>query len=159
LIEGGEWMVSYPASCCLTYHIAHLPGHADDGGWGTAVEREITQWIERASKADPWLAEHPPTIEWGPDVPSAEISPDEPIVPAVLGAAADVGRMGRIAGMDNWHDGATFTRLGGTPSLCFGAGDSGLAHAIDEFMPINDLMACAQSLAVAALRFCGHGET
>jgi len=158
LIEGGEWMVSYPASCRLTYHLAYLPGHADEGGWGTSVEREITEWIERVSRTDSWLAEHPPTIEWGPDVPSAEISPDEPIVPVVLGAAADVGRVGSIAGMDNWHDGATFTRLGGTPSICFGPGDSRLAHTIDECVPVDDLVACAQAIALAAVRFCGVGE-
>ena len=156
LIEGGEWVVSYPASCRLTYHVAYLPGQADKAGWGTAVEREIADWIERAARTDFWLAEHPPTVEWGPPVPAAEVSPDEPIVPVVLSAAADVGRPGRVAGMDNWHDGATFTRMGATPAVCFGPGEDRLAHTVDEHVPVDDLVACAQAIAVAALRFCGE---
>ena len=155
VIAGGEWIVSYPASCRVTYHVGYLPAHADEEGWGTAVAREITDWIQRAASADSWLADHPPTIEWAPEVPSAEVSADEPIVPALRAAAAAVGRAGGVAGLDNWHDGATFTRFGGTPSVCFGPGDIAAAHTVDESVPVADLVACAQALAVAAMRFCG----
>jgi acetylornithine deacetylase/succinyl-diaminopimelate desuccinylase-like protein len=30
-----------------------------------------------------------------------------------------------------------------------------VAHAVDEHVPVADLVRCAQALAVAALRFCG----
>jgi acetylornithine deacetylase/succinyl-diaminopimelate desuccinylase-like protein len=30
-----------------------------------------------------------------------------------------------------------------------------VAHTIDEYVPVDGLVACAQALAVAALRFCG----
>ena len=30
-----------------------------------------------------------------------------------------------------------------------------MAHAVDEFVPVADLVACAQALAIAALRWCG----
>jgi acetylornithine deacetylase/succinyl-diaminopimelate desuccinylase-like protein len=30
-----------------------------------------------------------------------------------------------------------------------------LAHAADERVPVDDLVACAQGIAVAAMRFCG----
>ena len=156
VISGGEWMVTIPSSCRLTYHVAYLPGHADADGWGTTVEREIADWVDRAARSDPWLADHPPTIEWGPDVPSAEIPPEHPIVQVMLDAGAAVGRPGRATGFDNWHDGATFTRFGGTPSICFGPSDIRLAHAVDESVPVADLVACAQAIALGALRFCGE---
>jgi acetylornithine deacetylase len=105
---------------------------------------------------DAWLAEHPPAVTWAPEVPSSEISPDEPVVRELLCAASDVGRPGTVAGLDNWHDGATFTPFGGTPSVAFGPGDVRLAHTIDESVPVDDLVACAQALAVAAIRFCGE---
>ncbi len=155
VIAGGEWMVSYPSSCRIVFHVAYLPVHADAEGWGTAVEQELVECVERAAGADPWLAENPPVIEWAPEVPSAEVRPDHPVVEAVLGASADVGRPGRVTGMDSWHDGATFTRFGGTPSICFGPGELGAAHTIDESVPVEDLVRCSQALAVAALRFCG----
>ncbi len=159
MISGGEWWVSYPSSCRLTVDVTYLPGHTDEQGWGTRVEREVTEWLERAAAADPWLAENPPAIEWSVDVPPAEVSPDEPIVATTLAAGADVGRPGRLTGLDSWHDGATFTRFGSTPSIAFGPrglGPSGerIPHTIDEHVPVDDLVACAQALAVAAMRFC-----
>ncbi len=60
LISGGEWMVSYPAACRLDYHIAYLPSYADAEGWGSRVRDEVTDWITRTAKADPWLEQiHP----------------------------------------------------------------------------------------------------
>ncbi|MDQ3858823.1 MAG: ArgE/DapE family deacylase [Actinomycetota bacterium] len=155
VISGGEWIVSYPSSCRITYHVEYLPSHADADGWGTAVEREIAGWIDRAARTDAWLAEHPPTIAWAPEVPAAEVSPDEPIVQTLLEAGAAVGRPGRPAGLENWHDGATFTRFGGTPCVCFGPGDLAAAHTIDESVAVPEVVACAQALALAAMRFCG----
>ena len=155
VIAGGDWPVTVPASCSVTYHVAYLPAFADAEGWGSDVEREIVTWIERAAATDPWLAENPPALTWAPEVPSSEVSTDEPIVTTLLEAAAEVGRGGKIGGLDNWHDGATFTRFGGTPCVCFGPGDVALAHTIDEHVAVEDLVRSAQAIAVAALRFCG----
>lgn len=154
LISGGEWVVSYPAACRLVYHVAYLPAHADVGGWGTALEEEMVAWITRAAQADPWLAEHPPTIEWAPQVPAAEVSPDLPIARIMLAASAAAGRPSRLGGSDGWHDGATFT-LGGTPSIAYFPSSGQPGHMVDEYTRVDDLVAGAQALALAALRFCG----
>ncbi len=88
-----------------------------------------------------------------------EISPDERIVTTVRAVADDLGLGGEIAGLDSLYDGATFTRFAQTPSIAFGPsgldGDRTVAHTVDEFVPVRDLVACSQALAVAALRFCG----
>jgi acetylornithine deacetylase/succinyl-diaminopimelate desuccinylase-like protein len=70
-----------------------------------------------------------------------------------MGATADVGRPGKLAGLDSWHDGATFT-LAGTPSVCFGPYGLENGHTIDEYVPVEDLVQCAAAIAVAAARFC-----
>ncbi len=156
IIAGGEWLVSYPASCRLDCHIEFLPDQADERGYGSRVEREFCDWIARAAASDPWLAAHPPTIEWVTGaVPPAEVPADDPIVEAALGAVAAVGRRGKLAGLDNWHDGATLTAEAGIPAICLGPGDIRLAHTTGERVPIADLVSCAQALAVAAMRFCG----
>jgi acetylornithine deacetylase len=148
-------MVSFPAACRVEYHIAYLPRQASADGWGGRVRDEVADWVLRAAQADPWLAENPPTIAWAPEVPAAAISPDEPIVPIMLAATAAAGRPSRMWGMDGWYDGATFT-LGGTPTIGFGPGNgSDLAHVVDEHIPVADLVAAAQALAVTALRFRG----
>ena len=88
-------------------------------------------------------------------VPPSEVRADEPIVEAALAAVRAVGRAGNLGGLDNWHDGATLTVEAGIPAICLGPGDVYLAHTVSESVPIADLVACAQALAVAAVRFCG----
>ena len=98
----------------------------------------------------------PPTIEWVVgEVPPAEVAADDPIVKALLEAQRDLGRTGRLGGLDNWHDGATLVVEAGIPSVCFGPGDIQQAHGVDESVPVADLVACAQGVAVTAMRFCG----
>jgi acetylornithine deacetylase len=155
VISGGDWAVNVPDSCRMTLHVAYLPAHADDDGWGTRVESEVAECVRRAAAADPWLAEHPPAIEWSVDIPAAEVDPSHPVVELALAAGEAVGRRGRRAGLDSWHDGATFTRFGGTPTVAFGPREIKRAHAVDECVPIDDLVACSQALAVAAIRQCG----
>jgi acetylornithine deacetylase len=154
-INGGEWIVSYPARCRLECHFEYLPGQADERGWGSLVEREFEEWIARAAAADPWLREHPPVVEWVlGGVPPAEVGADEPIVQSLLGAERDLGREARLGGLDNWHDGATLITEAGIPAVNYGPGDVHLAHTADEHVPIAELVACAQGIAVAAMRFC-----
>jgi acetylornithine deacetylase len=155
VVRGGEWIVSHPASCRLDCHIEYLPEQADEHGWGSTVEREFADWIGRAASSDPWLAEHPPQIEWTVGgVPPAQVATDEPIVATALSAVRAVHRPARIGGLDNWHDGATLTIEAGIPAICLGPGDIRLAHTPFESVPITDLVACAQALAVTAHRFC-----
>ena len=159
VISGGEWAVSYPSSCSVTYHIGYLPAFADAEGWGSRIEREVAECVQRVAESDPWLGENPPTIEWAPEVPSAEVEADAPIVTALLGAARASGLETGVAGFDNWHDGATFTRLGGTPCVAFGPHAIDRAHTVDEYAPVESLVACAQAVAVAAIRFCGDAQS
>ena len=162
IASAGEWAVTYPAECRITFSVMYLAGQADGDGWASKVEREVEEWIARAAATDSWLAEHPPRIDWWPNrVMPMEIPAEEPIVDVTAGAAEDVGRPGRLTGLDSWYDGATFTLLAGIPSIAFGPagfprGERSVAHTIDEFVPVDDLVHCAQALAVAAMRFCGE---
>src|SRR5579884_880564 len=159
--RAGEWAVTYPASCELTVAVMYVPAQADANGWGSDVQREVEEWLARESRADDWLAANPPTVEWQPNgVMPLEIPPSEPIVAAMREAADDVGRPGGLGGLDSWYDGATLTHLAGIPAIGFGPPgfDStglSLAHMIDEYVPVDGLVGCAQALAVAAMRFCG----
>jgi acetylornithine deacetylase len=161
MARSGEWPVTYPASCELTLAVMYLPAMADSRGWGAEVRREVEEWIVRESARDDWLAEHPPTIEWWPNaVMPFELPVSEPIVETVLGATRDMRRDARVGGLDSWYDGATLTKLAGIPSIGYGppgfdADGISLAHMVNEYVPVDGLVECAQGLAVAAMRFCG----
>jgi len=161
MAAAGEWPVTYPAACDLTIAVMYVPRQADAAGWGAEIRREVEEWIARETAKDDWLAANPPTIEWWPNgVMPLEIAESEPIVGAMLGATEDVGRPGRLGGLDSWYDGATLTHLAGIPSIGYGppgfdAHGLSVAHMVDEHVPVDGLVACAQGLAVAAMRFCG----
>jgi acetylornithine deacetylase len=154
IIRAGEWSVTYPASCEITSAVLFPPALADSDGYGSLVRAEVEKWVGRACAADPWLAEHPPSFAWAADIPPMEIPPGDPIVETVLAASADVGEPSRLAGLDSWYDGATYTS-DGTPSVAFGPRAVSGAHTIDESVPVDDLVRCAQAIALAAVRFCG----
>ncbi|HEX7526169.1 MAG TPA: M20/M25/M40 family metallo-hydrolase [Gaiellaceae bacterium] len=161
MAAAGEWPVTYPAACDLTIAVMYVPCQADAHGWGADVRREVEDWIARESAKDDWLAEHPPSVEWWPNgVMPLEIDEAEPIVAVVQAATADIGRPGALGGLDSWYDGATLTHLAGIPSIGYGppgfdADGLSLAHMVDEYVPVDGLVSCAQGLAVAAMRFCG----
>jgi len=161
MISAGEWPVTHPADCRITIAVLYQPVQADEHGWGSAITAEIEGWVARAAASDPWLAANPPTFEWSPSgVMPMEISEDEPIVTVMREVNRDLGLPDRLYGLDSWYDGATLTRFASTPSIGYGPagfspGEPTIAHTIDEHVPVDDLVTCAQALAVAAVRFCG----
>lgn len=151
-ISAGEWVVTQPGRCVLRCHLQYLPGQADDEGWGSRVERDFEEWLTAVAAADPWLCAHPPEVVWDADVPPSYVPPSDPVAAITLSTARDLGLAGRITSHMGWFDGATFVRHG-TPSIAFGPG--AMAHTVDEFVPLDELVAAAQVIAVTAMRFCG----
>jgi acetylornithine deacetylase len=153
-LRSGQWMVSYPAAATLECHVQYVPGQADEDGYGTRVEAEIERRVLAAASADPWLAEHPPRFHWPGDAPAGYVGPDEPVSATTLDAMASLGLAPTVASRTTFFDGPTFTRAG-IPTIGFGPGDIQLAHAVDEHVPVDELVRAAQVLAIAAMRFCG----
>ena len=91
IVQGGTWIVTYPASCDLTCDITYLPAHVDAAGTGKAVEAEVIDRLTAAVAGDPWFAEHPLRFTWSDDVVPAEMPADHPLVTTALGCARDVG--------------------------------------------------------------------
>ena len=154
IVAGGEWLVSYPAVCTLECHIEYLPDRADEPGRGL-VEREFSDWIADAAAADPWLRAHPPRrLGLSAACPPAEVAEDDPIVQTLLAAAttsADPAARGprQLARRGHAH------RRGRHPGGLLRAGRRPPRPHGDEYVPIDDLVACAQRIALAAMRFCG----
>jgi acetylornithine deacetylase len=154
MIHAGEWMVTYPDACVITCDAQYLPVRLDPAGYGKGVREEIAAGLLAATAADPWLAEHPPTVEFIAETAPAEVPLDHEIVRLALQTASELGREGHISALDSWHDAATFTRFG-TPTVSFGPGGFESAHRENEYVPVQDLVDHACAVALIALRFCG----
>jgi len=155
--DAGQWIVSHPATATLRCHVQYVPAQADGDGTGAPVMHEIEERVRAAARADPWLAANPPTFACHGDVPAAFCNPDLPICATILDAMAALGLDRTIASRTTWFDGATFTRAG-TPTIAFGPGAIAQAHAVDEYVAVDELVRAAQVLAVTAMRFCGATE-
>ncbi len=151
VLRAGDWPSTVPESLVAEgrYGVAvgEPPAQARD-----ALERAVAA----AAAADPWLAAHPPAVEWwGGQFASAEIAPDHPLVAALGGAMAAEGRAMAPYGAPYGADMRLLQHVGGIPTLLFGPGDVRLAHQRDEWIAIGELVAAARILALTALRFCG----
>ncbi len=124
------------------------------------VRAEIASCIERAAQTDGWLREHPPEIEWKLLWPANNPRDVDAIVEACCAAhedaAAGTPYAGRpeIAGFAAVED-ASFLTLGGTPAISYGPGDLRVAHAVDEYVLIDQVMVAARAYAALAMDWCG----
>jgi acetylornithine deacetylase len=136
-----------------------------EGRYGLAVGEDIAAArsqleaaVARATQADPWLREHPPVVEWwGGRFDPAGIPADHPIVSTVVTAFGDItGTPAILEGMTYGADMRLLVNAGQVPTVLFGPGDVRQAHRPDEFVPVADLESVTRTLALTALRFCGH---
>jgi len=149
-VGSGQWMVSYPAACVLELHVQYSPGHADESGFGRTVEREIIERVDAVAQSDSWLRENPPRVEFSGDSPASFHSPSEPVSVALLDAMAAMGLTREVARKTTFFDGAIFSRSG-TPAIAFGPGHIKQAHGVDEFVPLAEVITCAQVLALSLI--------
>jgi len=122
-----------------------------------AARRELEQAIEAFSAADPWLREHPITLEWwGARFEPAAIAADHPLVTTLIRALGDLGHARpRVHGMPYGSDLHLLINQAGIPGVLFGPGDVRQAHVPDEYVPLADLERVTRALVLAILRFCG----
>ncbi len=157
-IRGGTFISNVPESCRVDLNTTYLPRNADARGYGSAPRDEIERVVAEAAAADSWLAEHPPAWSWFTDYPPSEIDPGAPIVEVVREAGRDLEIDVRTVGIDTTYDGALLTLFAETPSPAFGPGDLNRAHAVDEWVGIDELVLSARLYARIVVAWCGEAR-
>jgi acetylornithine deacetylase len=150
-LEAGDWASSEADWLRLEGRYGVAPGEdlAD-------ARAQLEEAVADAAAADPWLVEHPPTVEWvgGQFVPGAT-PVDDPLVTTLVRTSHDVvGRRPAIVGQPYGCDMGLLRQVADIPTVVFGPGDIRQAHAPDEWVDLDDVMICARTLAVTAVRFC-----
>ena len=144
MVRGGDW-----ASTVLDRVVA-------DGRYGVRLgqttaeaEAELRACIAEACAADPFLRDHPATVEFvGGRFGSARVPSDHPL-PVGLARAAEAvtGRRPALLGEPYGADMRLLVNEGRTPTVIFGPGDVRVAHSADEHVPLAEVEACARVLA------------
>ncbi len=154
LVADSGWDVTIPSRARLTLAVLILPYQTDADGWTSLAREEVEAHLRRWCDADSWLAQNPPTFHWYVETNPSETPVEADSVQALLGANGALGLPLTLGGLGSWYDGATFALETGSPALMYGPRHIGGAHAVNEYVPVDDLVSCAQGLAVAAARLC-----
>ena len=144
-IRGGVGLSTYPESCNLEIERRTLPGES-----GEKALREITDACARVkAKHSNFDARITLTTAQLPsDVPL-----DSPIVKRLEGALGREGMPVRIEGLSAWTDAALLNEAG-IPTVCFGPGDIALAHAAEEFVPVEEIESATRVLTRVVREWC-----
>lgn len=143
-VQGGEW-----ASTVLDRVTAEGRYGVRLGQSAADAERELRAGIAAACDADPFLRDHPATVEiTGGRFGSARIPSDHPL-PIGLASMVEAvtGRRPALLGEPYGADMQMFVNVGATPCVIFGPGDVRVAHSADENVPIDEVEDCARVLA------------
>ena len=154
LVADSGWPVTLPDRAELTLAVLILPGQADADGWTRGVQREVEGFLRAWCDADPWLAANPPSFAWQTEVNPSETPTSAASVQTLLAVNEALRLPPALGALGGWYDGATFALEAGTPALMYGPSSIDRAHTVGEWVPVDDLVACAQALALAAWRLC-----
>ncbi|EHM02759.1 peptidase, ArgE/DapE family [Acetobacteraceae bacterium AT-5844] len=139
-----------PDTCVLDFDLKFLPDEDP-----AAIRRDFEAAILRFAATDPWLADHPPTIEWdlhGLHFPPVNTPLGHPLVEALASARQEAGLPVRFEGMLGVTDAAHYAARG-IPGVVYGPLGAN-AHGPDEYVTLDSLTEAAQDIAVAICRYC-----
>jgi acetylornithine deacetylase len=144
-IQGGVGMSTYPELCNLAIERRTLPGESAEKALG-----EIEDACAKVRSEHPQFAARVTlnTAQLPSDVPV-----DSPIVTRLRGALEREGVPVKIEGLSAWTDAAPLNEAG-IPTICFGPGDIALAHAAEEFVPIEEIDVATRVLTRVVREWC-----
>lgn len=154
IVAGGEW-----ASTVLDRVVC-------DGRYGVRLGQtpadaaaDLRRAIDMANAGDPFLRDHPATVEIvGGQFGSGRVPSDHEL-PVGLASVAEAitGRRPGLLGEPYGADMRLFINAGGTPCVMYGPGDVKVAHSADENVALAEVETCARVLAAWVVREL-HGE-
>lgn len=161
VIHGGRHPAFIADECKLWCTIHTLPDEDYE-----AVTAEVEDYIHKVAEADLWLRKHPPTFKWGGEslvkdkgeiFPGFEVDRDHPGVKTVAGEHRFItGKEPEITMTSTVGDAGWLNRAG-IPCIYYGpGGDLSKAHAVNEYVELEEVYRVTKVLALTLLDWCGY---
>jgi acetylornithine deacetylase len=144
-IRGGVGMSTYPEECELAIERRTLPGESAE-----EALREISDACQRVKARRP---EFDARVTLSTAQLPSDVPPDAPIVRRLRSALEQENIPVRIEGLSAWTDAALLNEAG-IPAICFGPGDIALAHAAEEFVPVEEIGVATTVLTRVVREWC-----
>ena len=146
LITGGLGYSTYPDRCVIGLERRTIPGETTAD---VVAEMEGACSAVRARRPN-FSAQ----VRLGGAQGPSDVGVDAPLVLALGDALRARGEPVRIEGMSAWTDAALLNEAG-IPAVCFGPGDISLAHAAEEYIPLDEIDRARDVLSALARSWCG----
>ena len=143
-------MSTYPETCNLSIERRTLPGESTE-----KALKEITDACARIRSRHPQFDARV-TLTTA-QLPS-DVSVDSPVVKKLRGALEREDLPVKIEGLSAWTD-AALLNAAGIPTICFGPGDIALAHAAQEFVPVEEIELAARVLTRVVSEWCDESAS
>jgi acetylornithine deacetylase len=154
-IHGGMAGSVVPDHCVIDFGLHYLPTDADAAGLGNEVEKEVFEVITNVVNGDPWLQKNPPIIKKYQEGSSFEINPDHPIIKLVSKQyEKSMGMNPTIRGCEYGSDARLLNNYGNIPTVVFGPGSIEQAHAINEYVPVDEYLKAIEILVGIIEEWC-----
>jgi diaminopropionate ammonia-lyase family len=146
LIQGGEEVSSYPASCRLTLEYRTVPAQTNE-----AILAELGKLLERLAQEHGEFQYREPRITlWRP---SQHVPHDHLVVRQLVELGAGViGQPPKVQSVPFWCDAALLTEAG-IPSVVFGPSGAGL-HSSEEWVEVDSVRQLREVLGQFIQQFC-----
>jgi acetylornithine deacetylase len=154
IIKGGDWPSTVPAEAEFHARLSYFPGISFQ-----EIKQQIVQAVERVSKADPWLSDNPPAIEfYGFRSDGHSISKDLPALQTLNDSHRSLtGEEAEEYIATCTTDLRAFIHFGQGQATCFGPVAENI-HAANERVNIDSVMHVARTYALFLARWCGLVE-
>jgi len=154
IFNSGVHSAMVPSSAYLSLNIVYKLAEAQQAEshglefGGAQIREAFERVIYEHEEADQWLKEHRAEIEWVKDLLPFETPKDHPLTQELRSMFVDIlGTEPEVSTMSAWLDGAWIHHFVDTPTVSFGSGKEGTAHADVEYIVIEDMKNCAKVLA------------
>lgn len=151
-VRGGEWHSTVAETVVAEGRCGVFPGESVSD-----VQALLAETLQTVAAADPWLRHHPPRLEWFEgQFEAAETDPDHPLIRMLAAQHQRVHGVEPVfKGVPYGSDMRLFVNHGDMPALHYGPGNVRLAHAVDEYVELDEVIAVTKTIALMITEWCG----
>lgn len=151
-ISAGEWPSSVPDRLEAHGRMGIFPGETVE-----EMHSEFEATVRTAAAGDPWLSENQPEIEWYEGLfEPASTDADSNLVNTLAASHRDMfGRALEFEAATYGSDMRIFSLYTNIPTVMYGPGDVSLAHTVNEYIEIDDVLEAVCSIALMIVYWCG----
>ncbi|MEV7397824.1 ArgE/DapE family deacylase [Aeromicrobium sp. NPDC092404] len=150
VLHAGDWASTVPDLLVAEGRYGVMPGESF-----ADAKAAFENALATAAARDPWLADNPPTVTWpGGHFAAGRLPEGDAFGPQVVDAVIAAGEPPPyLTGAPYGSDLRQYAAAG-IPTVQYGPGRIADAHAVDERVAIDEVVACARAYAELVLARC-----